>query len=36
MTALAQDKAAADGFVSLFDGKTMTGWKNPYDTKLTK
>lgn len=31
MTALAQDKAAADGFVSLFDGKTMTGWKNPYE-----
>ena len=20
-----------DGFVSLFDGKTMTGWKNPYE-----
>jgi len=31
MTALAQDKAAADDFVSLFDGKTMTGWKNPYE-----
>jgi Domain of Unknown Function (DUF1080) len=22
---------AADGFVSLFDGKTMTGWSNPYE-----
>jgi hypothetical protein len=22
--------AEGDGFVSLFDGKTMTGWKNPY------
>jgi hypothetical protein len=22
--------AAADGFVSLFDGKTLTGWTNPY------
>lgn len=21
----------ADGFVPLFDGKTMTGWKNPYE-----
>jgi hypothetical protein len=31
MTALAQDKTAADDFVSLFDGKTMTGWKNPYE-----
>jgi len=31
MTALAQDKAAADGFVSSFNGKTMTGWKNPYE-----
>ena len=31
LPAFAQDKAAADGFVSLFDGKTMTGWKNPYE-----
>lgn len=23
--------AEGDGFVSLFDGKTMTGWKNPYE-----
>jgi hypothetical protein len=22
--------AAADGFTPLFDGKTLTGWKNPY------
>lgn len=25
---IAADEA---GFVSLFDGKTMTGWKNPYE-----
>jgi len=23
--------AAEDGFTPLFDGKTLTGWKNPYD-----
>lgn len=23
--------SAEDGFVPLFDGKTMTGWNNPYD-----
>ena len=23
--------AEGEGFVSLFDGKTMTGWKNPYE-----
>lgn len=23
--------AADDGFVPLFDGKTMTGWRNPYE-----
>jgi len=23
--------AADDGFTPLFDGKTMTGWKNPYE-----
>lgn len=23
--------ADADGFVALFDGKTMAGWKNPYE-----
>lgn len=23
--------ADADGFVPLFDGKTMTGWRNPYE-----
>ena len=23
--------AAEDGFTSLFDGKTMTGWRNAYD-----
>ena len=22
---------ADDGFTPLFDGKTMNGWKNPYD-----
>lgn len=31
LPALADDKASADGFVSLFDGKTLTGWTNPYD-----
>jgi len=28
---IADDKSAADGFVPLFDGKTLTGWTNPYD-----
>jgi Domain of Unknown Function (DUF1080) len=27
-TARAEDKAAADGWQSLFDGKTLTGWKS--------
>ena len=27
----AADADAEDGFVSLFDGKTLTGWRNPYD-----
>lgn len=27
---LADEKAAGNGFVSLFDGNTMTGWRNPY------
>lgn len=26
----AEEKPAADGFVALFDGKTLDGWKNPY------
>ena len=26
----AEDKATADGFTPLFDGKTTTGWTNPY------
>lgn len=30
-TSFAEDKVAAGGFVSLFDGKTLTGWKNPYE-----
>lgn len=25
------NSSAQDGFTPLFDGKTMTGWKNPYD-----
>jgi hypothetical protein len=29
-TSFAQEKPAADGFVALFDGKTLNGWKNPY------
>jgi len=28
---IADDKSAADGFVPLFDGKTLAGWTNPYD-----
>jgi Domain of Unknown Function (DUF1080) len=27
----AGEKPAADGFVQLFDGKTLDGWKNPYE-----
>jgi hypothetical protein len=27
----ADEKQSAEGFVSLFDGKTMSGWKNPYE-----
>lgn len=30
--AFAQEKTPdADGFTPLFDGKTMTGWRNPYE-----
>jgi hypothetical protein len=29
--AIAEDKPAADGFIALFDGKTLDGWKNPYE-----
>jgi hypothetical protein len=29
--AIAEEKPAADGFTVLFDGKTLTGWKNPYE-----
>ena len=29
-TTFAEEKPAADGFVALFDGKTLDGWKNPY------
>ena len=29
-TSFAEEKPAADGFVALFDGKTLNGWKNPY------
>lgn len=31
LSTLAPAMAADDGFVPLFDGKTMTGWKNAYD-----
>jgi hypothetical protein len=31
LTLTAQLPAADDGFTPLFDGKTMTGWKNAYD-----
>ncbi|MGL4401206.1 MAG: 3-keto-disaccharide hydrolase [Luteolibacter sp.] len=27
----ADEKKPEDGFVSLFDGKTASGWKNPYE-----
>ena len=27
----AQDKPSDEGFISLFDGKALTGWKNAYD-----
>lgn len=26
----AEEKGSDDGFVALFDGKTLDGWKNPY------
>ncbi len=29
-TSLAEEKPSSDGFTALFDGKTLTGWKNPY------
>jgi hypothetical protein len=29
-TSLAEEKTSTDGFTTLFDGKTLTGWKNPY------
>lgn len=29
--ALAAETPAADGFTALFDGKTLDGWKNPYE-----
>lgn len=28
--AAAAETPAADGFIALFDGKTLDGWKNPY------
>jgi hypothetical protein len=28
---LAEEKPAAAGFTALFDGKTLNGWKNPYE-----
>ena len=34
LSTLAPAIAADDGFVSLFDGKTLTGWKNAYDWGL--
>ena len=30
-TSFAEEKPAADGFVALFDGKTLNGWNNPYE-----
>jgi hypothetical protein len=30
LPATAEEKTPADGFTPLFDGKTMSGWKNPY------
>lgn len=27
----AEEKPSSDGFVPLFDGKTLAGWNNPYD-----
>jgi len=29
--AMGQEKAADNGYTSLFDGKALTGWKNAYD-----
>ena len=29
-TPLNADEKASDGFIPLFDGKTLTGWTNPY------
>ncbi len=29
--AIAAEQASADGFTPLFDGKTLNGWRNPYD-----
>jgi hypothetical protein len=31
LVSLSLNAVEGDGFVSLFDGKTMTGWKNPYE-----
>jgi hypothetical protein len=31
LVSLHLNAAEGEGFVSLFDGKTMTGWKNPYE-----
>lgn len=31
MPALADDKALSEGVTPLFDGKTMAGWRNPYE-----
>ena len=31
LVSLHSNAVEGDGFVSLFDGKTMTGWKNPYE-----
>lgn len=36
LSAFAEEKKLEDGFVSLFDGKTATGWKNPYEWGKTE